>query len=126
MGCVRTVGVTPSPTLRILMILVMVWCPVSLRIAIPEFKHVANQFKLKYGEEFFKEALHNSCCVNKEVLEMSLAQAGPKSNACCQLMEKLSNCTDRDFVEDESFRLSPIPDRATEVRVWAAGRCLLS
>jgi hypothetical protein len=44
---------------------------VSLRVAIPEFKQVANQFKLKYGEEFLKAALDNtSCYVNEEVLPL--------------------------------------------------------
>jgi hypothetical protein len=40
-------------------------------VAIPEFKQVANQFKLKYGEEFLKAALDNtSCYVNEEVLPL--------------------------------------------------------
>jgi hypothetical protein len=37
-------------------------------VEIPELKQLANQFKLKYGEEFLKEALDNTCCfVNEEV-----------------------------------------------------------
>jgi vacuolar protein sorting-associated protein IST1 len=71
---------------------------VSLRVAIPEFKQVANQFKLKYGEEFLKAALDNtSCYVNEE------------------LMEKLSICCpEKDFVEEEFFRLSPVPDKCAQ------------
>jgi vacuolar protein sorting-associated protein IST1 len=78
----------------------------SLRVAIPELKQVANQFKLKYGEEFLKAALDNtSCYVNEE------------------LMEKLSVCCpEKDFVEEEFFRLSPVPDKTTQLEFASFGQ----
>jgi vacuolar protein sorting-associated protein IST1 len=71
----------------------LVWA--SIRMPIPELKQLSLQFKLKYGEEFYKDAIDNQIgYVNED------------------LIEKLRvDIADPEVVDEHIFRLSPVPSK---------------